>query len=215
MRCYADSPALRARQLAADLGVLAWAVLWVLVARTAHGAVLVLAEPGRAVEGLGRSVADSMGSAAGTAEELPVVGDELAAPFGALADAGGSVGGAGRSAQGAVETLAAILAVVLVVLPVGWLVVRWLPGRLRYARDAAAAARLVASGADLDVLATRAAATAPLERLAALPAGTGAAWRAGNPAATRDLAALELGRLGLRLPAGGPQPATSPPTTSR
>jgi hypothetical protein len=43
-------------------------------------------------------------------------------------------------------------------------------------------------------------ATAPLPRLAALPPGTGAAWRAGDPAAVRALAGLELHRLGLRLP---------------
>jgi hypothetical protein len=48
-------------------------------------------------------------------------------------------------------------------------------------------------------------ATAPLPRLAALPAGTGAAWRGGDPAAVRALAGLELDRLGLRLPeTGGP-----------
>ena len=53
MPLYAPSPALRGRQLAADVGLLAWLVLWVLVARTVHGAVLALAEPGRAVEDLG------------------------------------------------------------------------------------------------------------------------------------------------------------------
>jgi hypothetical protein len=131
------------------------------------------------------------------------VGDELSAPFDALAEASGSVSGAGQAAQDAVGTLAAMLAVVLVVLPVGWLLLRWLPARLRYAREAGAARRLLSGTPDLDVLAARALATAPLSRLAALPAGTGAAWRTGNPAATRTLAALELGRLGLRLPASG------------
>ena len=60
MPLYAQHPALRARQVAADLGMLAWIVLWVLVARTVHRAVLVLAEPGRAVEDLGSSVAGNM-----------------------------------------------------------------------------------------------------------------------------------------------------------
>ena len=47
MQLYAQHPVLRSRQVAADLGMLAWIVLWVLVARTVHRAVLVLAEPGR------------------------------------------------------------------------------------------------------------------------------------------------------------------------
>jgi hypothetical protein len=202
MQLYAQHPALRARQLAADLGMLAWTVLWVLVARTVHGAVLVLAEPGRAVEDLGSSVAGNMGSAADAAGGVPVVGDELAAPFEALADASGSVSGAGVAAQDAVGTLATVLAVVLVVLPVGWLLLRWLPWRLDYAREAGAAGRLLTGTPDLELLAARALATTPLPRLAALPAGTGAAWRAGDPGAIRTLAALELRRLGLRLPDG-------------
>jgi hypothetical protein len=204
MHPYAQHPAVRLRQLGADVGMLAWVVVWVLVARAVHAAVLVLAEPGRAVEDLGRSVAANMGSAADAAERVPLVGDELAAPFGTLADASGSVGGAGQSAQNAVGTLSTVLAVVLVVLPVGWLLLRWLPWRLRYAREAGAARRLLAGTPDLDILAARALATAPLTRLAALPAGTGAAWHAGDPAAVRALAGLELGRLGLRLPEAAP-----------
>jgi hypothetical protein len=200
MQLYAQHPVLRARQLAGDLGMLAWVVLWVLVARTVHGAVLVLAEPGRAVEALGDSVAGNMNSAAGVAEDVPVVGDDLAAPFDALADASGSVSGAGQAAQDAVGTLATVLAVVMVALPVAWLLLRWLPRRLDYARDAGAARRLLTGTPDLHLLAARALATAPLPRLAALPAGIGAAWQAGDPTAVRALAALELGRLGLRLP---------------
>jgi hypothetical protein len=204
MRLYADRPDRHARQLAADLGLLAWAVLWVLVARAVHGAVLVLAEPGEAVAGLGRSISVSMGSAAGVAEDVPVVGDELSTPFDALGDAGRAVTGAGEGASDAVQTLATVLAVVLVLLPVGWLLLRWLSWRLGWLREATAADRLLASGADglpdLELLAARAMATAPLPQLARLPAGTGAGWRAGDPAALHALAGLELRRLGLRTP---------------
>jgi len=131
---------------------------------------------------------------------VPGIGGGLAAPLRSLGSAGSSVGGTGQEVKDAVGTLAAVLAVVLVVLPVGWLLLRWLPGRWRYAREAGAAARLLRGTPDLELLAVRALATAPLPRLAALPAGTGAAWRDGDPAAVRSLAALELGRLGLRLP---------------
>ena len=200
MQLYAQHPVVRTRHLAADLGMLAWTVLWVVVARAVHARVLLLAAPGRAVEDLGSSVADTMSSAADAAGGVPVVGDELAAPFGALADAGGSVAGAGLDAQDAVGTLALVLAVVLVVLPVGWLLLRWLPWRVGWAREATAAARLSGAKPDLQLLAARALATAPLPRLAALPSGVGEAWRRGEPEAIRVLAALELQRLGLRLP---------------
>jgi hypothetical protein len=198
MRPYARGTVVRTRQVAADVGVVAWLVLWVLVARAVHGAVLVLAEPGQAVEDLGSSVAGSMSSAAEAAGRVPVVGDELAAPLEALAGAGASVGGAGQAAQDAAGTVAGMLAAALVVLPVGWALLRWLPWRLRWARDARAADRLAV--ADPHVLAARALATAPLPVLARLPAGTAAAWRDGDPAATAALAALELDRLGVSPP---------------
>src|SRR4051794_27661441 len=204
MRLYADRPDRRTRQVAADAGLLAWAVLWVLVARAVHRAVLVLADPGDAVADLGRSISDTMGSAAGAAEDVPVVGDELSTPFDALGDAGGAVTRAGTAASGAVHTLAPVLAVVRVVRPVGWLLMRWARYRLAWQREASAADRLLRYGADgvpdLELLAARAMATAPLPQLARLPAGTGAGWRAGDPAALRDLAGLELRRLGLRTP---------------
>ncbi|MGY1840135.1 MULTISPECIES: hypothetical protein [unclassified Modestobacter] len=207
MRLYADRPDRRARQVAGDLALLLWAVLWVLVARAVHGAVLTLAEPGRAVAGLGRSLSEAMDSAAGAADDVPMVGDELAGPFEALGRAGASVTGAGQATEDAVHTLAAVLAVVLVVLPVGWLLARRLPARLHWAREAGATDRLLGTGgvepADLELLAARAMATAPLAELARLPVGIGARWRDGDPAAVRDLAGLELRRLGLELPPGG------------
>jgi len=64
------------------------------------------------------------------------------------------------------------------------------------------------------VFAARALATAPLPLLAALPAGTGAAWQAGDAGAVRALAGLELARLGLRLPAAEPA-GTVPAGASR
>ena len=200
MRFYASSPVLRTRQVLADVGLLAWLVLWVLLARLVHGAVLVLAEPGRAVEELGSSVAGSMGTAADAARDIPVVGEDLAAPFEALGGAGGEVSGAGQAAQDGVGSLATVLAVALVVLPVGWLLLRWLAWRLGWLRDATAAQQMLAGTPELELLAARAVATAPLPALAALPEGTGAAWRAGDPAATRALAGLELRRLGLVVP---------------
>ncbi len=202
MRLYADRPVLRTRQLTADLLLLGWAVLWVLVARTVHAAVLVLAEPGVQLESLGRSIGDTMGDAAGVAGGVPLVGDDLSSPFRSLGASGDGVAGAGRAVQDAVHTLAWVLAAALVVIPVGWALVRWVRWRLGWAREVAAVGRLHVVDPDLALLAARAVATAPLPALAGLPAGTGAAWHSGDgparTAAVRALADLELRRLGLR-----------------
>src|SRR4051812_38324797 len=198
MRLYAQRPDLRLRQALGDTGVLAWIVLWVLVARAVHRAVLVLAEPGQAVEDLGGSVARNMSSAAETADRVPVAGDALAKPFQALGDAGDSVSGAGQAAQSAVGTLAFWLAVVFVVLPVGWLLVRWMPGRWRYAREAGAAARLLRGTPDLELFAVRALApgAGAAGRRAPRPRGGG-----GRPAAARP-----AGPGAVRRPGAAPRP---------
>ena len=206
MRLYADRGTLRLRQLAADLGLLVWLVLWVGIARVVHGAVLVLAEPGKAVQDLGGSISGSMQSASEAARRVPGIGGALARPFTALGDAGGSVTHTGGSVQDAVSTLSAVLAVVLVLLPVGWLAARWLPWRLDWAREATAARRLLSAEPEPELLAARALATAPLPALARLPAGTAAGWRAGDPAAVHALAELELRRLGLRAISHAPEP---------
>jgi hypothetical protein len=73
----------------------------------------------------------------------------------------------------------------------------WLPGRLRWRRDSRAA---VALRDDVDLLALRAATSAPLPALAALGPQPVTRWRAGDADAGRALAALELERLGLRAP---------------
>jgi hypothetical protein len=202
MRFYAQRSDRRARQLAADLGMVAWLLLWVIVARVVYRAVLVLGAPGRSLEDLGRSLSDDLGSAAGAASDIPLVGEDLADPLESLGGAGRAVAESGQGVQDAVQTLATVLAVVLVVLPVGWLLWRWLPWRLGWMREAAAAGRLATAGGtdDLELLAARAVATAPLPQLAALPPGTGAAWRAGDPDAVQALAGLELRRLGLAAP---------------
>ena len=71
MPLYAQHPAVRARQLAADVGLVVWLVLWVLAARLVHGAVLALAAPGRAVSDLGRSISGNLSSAAAAAPWSP------------------------------------------------------------------------------------------------------------------------------------------------
>src|SRR3954453_9044255 len=111
MRLYAQRPDLRLRQLTADASMVAWLVGWVLLARTVHRAVLVLAEPGVELEDLGRSMASSMASAARSADWVRVAGAAVAKPFGPLSAASASVSGAGQAAQDAVRTLAAVLAV--------------------------------------------------------------------------------------------------------
>jgi hypothetical protein len=197
MTWYAEMPAKRTAQQLGDLAVAAWILLWIWIGHAVHDAVRRLAAPGRELEDAGSSLAGGLRGAAERAGDVPVVGDGLRAPLDTAAGAGDAVARAGVAQQEAVGTLALVLALVVAGLPIAVALLLWLPGRLHYARDAAAARRL--SG-DVELLALRAATSQPLHVLARLGPDPVTRWRRGEPQAAEQLAALELRRLGLRSP---------------
>jgi hypothetical protein len=71
--------------------------------------------------------------------------------------------------------------------------------RIRFARRASNARRLVSAGAGVDLLALRALAGQRLTSLTAIDPDPMAAWRRGDDAVMRSLAALELKSSGVRL----------------
>ena len=174
--------------------------------RRARAPCCVLAEPGRAVEDLGPLGRRATWTPPPTPPSAcPLVGDELATPFGSLADAGGSVQ---RRRAVARRTPSAPWRRCS---PSSWWCCRsagcccaGCPGGCATPARPVRRRRLLAGTPDLELLAARALATAPLPRLAALPEGTGSAWRAGDPAAVRALA-------GARARPAGPATARADP----
>lgn len=195
MKWYADTPGRRAQQVALDLGVVLWCWLWIRLAMGIKGVVLRLQEPGRLLQNAGNSLAGGLTDAASRVSGTPLIGDRLRDPLAAAATAGHAVADAGSTTTTVVARLALVLALVVALLPIAYVISRWLPYRLRYAREAAAAVRL--SG-DVDLLALRAATSLPLSRLARLGPDPVARWRHGDPAAAQQLAALALAELGVR-----------------
>ena len=109
--------------------------------------------------------------------------------------------------RGAANRLALGLGLVVAAVPIAVVLVRWLPERLRWAREAGAAARLRSGSPDLELFAVRALAHRPLVELARLGPDPAGADRRNEPGAVEALAGLELTALGLRAPpaAGGGQ----------
>lgn len=210
MRFYAQHGPRRARQVLGDLAVLAWVAAWVWAARWVHDVVARLGAPGRTLEDAGTSLRESLGSAGRSVARIPVVGDEVRAPFDAAGGAAGSIAAAGVQVQDGAERLALAVALALAAGPVLVVVVAWLRARWAFARRAGAAARLLDSAADLDLFALRALAGQPVTRLARVCDDPAGAWRRGDPDVVHALAALELRSLGLRAPAG-PAAAGRPP----
>jgi hypothetical protein len=194
MTWYAETSDLRRRQQAADVAVVLWVLLWLWWARGVHRAVERLGAPGEELRQAGDGLSGGLSGAAERAGSIPGVGGGLRAPLDAAAGAGDLLSRAGTAQEDAVGTLALLLALLTAGLPIAWALSRWLPDRLRWKRTATAARRL---RGDVDLLALRAAAHAPLPELARLGPDPVSRWQAGDADAGRQLAALELRRLGI------------------
>ncbi|MEU4807452.1 hypothetical protein [Actinosynnema sp. NPDC023587] len=197
MKWYADRPGRLWRQLTADLLAAVWVWFWVTAALAARDTVLALRAPGDHLSRAGGGLRDTFADAAAKARDVPLVGGKLGEALDKGRDAGGTLVDAGRTQVEAVETSALWLAAALVAVPVAFLLVTWLPLRLRYARKAAAVARLRDIGR-IDLLALQALTTLPLRELARFEADPADGWRRRDVAVVEALAARQLAVCGLR-----------------
>jgi hypothetical protein len=198
VKIYADRLPTALRQLLTDLLVVAWVYASIRFAFWLHDLVEKLAVPGRKLEGAGTGLADNLAEAGGKVGRVPLVGDELTAPFGKAADAARTVAEAGRDQQELVGQLALALAIAALVFPLGLVLFGWLPLRVRWMRRAGSARALAGAPAGRDLLALRALAGQPLAKLTRIAPDVAEAWRRGDDATVDALAALELRGLGLK-----------------
>lgn len=200
MKLYAESSRYRARQLLKDGATVLWIILWVRVGLFVNYLVNRLAGPGATVENAGRGFADSVDSFGGDVGDLPVVGDALQTPFETIAGAGRTLRDAGAAQQEAVGTLALWLGILLAVIPIGYVLLKYLPERLRWIREAGAADKLRIDAEDYKIFAIRALANQPLYELRRAAPDPAAAYAAGD---YERLAELELGQMGLETKSRG------------
>jgi len=198
VKIYADRAPAAARQLITDLLVVAWVYAAIRAAMWLHDLVQKLAVPGQKLEGAGSGLADGLADVGGKINRVPIVGDELTAPFKGAADAARSLSDAGQQQQDVVNDLALALSLGLLVFPLGLVLFVWLPLRVRWMRRAGAAASLRSAPAGRDLLALRALTTQPLRKLTRIDPDVAQAWRRGDEDTVAALAALELKGLGLR-----------------
>lgn len=219
MRLYASSPLRRTLQISADVGVVAWVLVWVVIGRWVHALVMTLATPADPLRSAGTSWSDRMTDIAGQVVRIPLVGEDLDGPFTGAAGAGGDLVRAGDALEGAVRTVAWVVALLSAGTPILLVVLVWALARWVWVRRAASL------GAELDdpesqqLLALRALVRQHPRRLQQLYPDPVAAYRSGDPQVWRALADLELAEHGLRsrpprrVPPPPPAPPPSPPST--
>lgn len=201
MKIYADAPVRRSLQISGDVLLAIWVYLWVQTALVVRDATLSLAEPGEQISAAGGGLAEQLRDAGRTVGDVPLVGDEVRAPFDGAGGAADRIAAAGDAQVEAVETLAFWLGLAVGAIPVLIAIAVYLPLRWRFIREATAGSRFVDSTDDLDLFALRAMARQPLHRLARISDDPAGAWRRGEPDVVRELAALELRDSGLAVPA--------------
>jgi hypothetical protein len=205
VKLYADRPTRVVRQIFVDLFIAAWVVAWIWAAMELYDLVQKLAAPGRELETAATNLGNNLADAGGKVGRIPLVGDELTAPFTGAANAAKAAADAGHRSQELIGDLALWLSISLLVFPLGLVILVWLPLRIRWIQRATAAAALRSQPAGQDLLALRALVTQPLRRLSRLDSDVASKWRTADPATLEALAALELRTLGLRaksLPGG-------------
>jgi hypothetical protein len=195
MKLYAEVPHFRNRQIRNDLLVALWSFLWIRAGMAIHDLVTKLAGPGDFVERAGRRWSGGVTEVGGRLAEVPLVGDDIQSGFERLAGAGDFLRNAGQAQQNAVHDLALWLGLLLALIPISIVVLLWLPRRLRWMREAAAASHIRVDADDLHLFALRAIARRSLEELRSATPDPAKAYATGD---YEPLAALELQALGLR-----------------
>ncbi|MFB7864331.1 hypothetical protein [Streptomyces sp. NPDC056069] len=201
MRLYAQTRARRWRQVLADLTAVLLVIVAVRFALAVRNAILVLAEPGKKVEDAGGSLASGLGDAGDAASRVPLIGGVLKKPLRSAADASVGLSDAGQSMQDLVGRVANLTAFALILFSVAFVLVLWLPPRVRWIRRSARIRELLDAPGGADLMALRAL-TGPLKDLATVPVPPGGladAWRRGDEKVIGDLCGTALRRAGLSI----------------
>lgn len=209
MGFYARRPWRLVGQLAFDISVLVWAIVWWLASRLVDEAIRAVAGPVGQAGQAASSMRDHFRAAAKQVGAVPAIGEQLRRPFDDAADSlGGLIASAGAQVA-SIERLASIVGWLVFLIPVAIMVAIWLPKRIRFFVRARATQRFIGSQTDLDLFALRAMATQPIQVLARISSDPVSDWRRGDSRVINRLAEVELKRVGLRPP---PRAVLQPPT---
>jgi len=200
MKLYADATPRFTLQLALDAAVACYVLFWIWLGTVVNDGVSALASPGEGIAANARDLGGSLSDAGGFLDDAPIIGDGIASPFDSAADASRGIAQASDNSVAAIERFGFWLGVVVAVVPIVYLLAKFLPGRIRFIRNVNAGQRLALGPADLEVFALRALTNQPLHRLARVSPDPAGGYRRGETDVITGLARLELTRIGLAVP---------------
>ncbi|WP_010202703.1 hypothetical protein [Salinibacterium sp. PAMC 21357] len=198
MQLYADHAPRRARQLASDIIALVFIVAWIALGVWVYQLIAAFRQLGVQMQQAGAGFRSTMVELGDTLGSVPLIGSGIRVPFDGASDAGATLENAGQSQQDAILATATTVGLFIAVVPVLLILLVWLLPRLRFARRATEAKRLLSMPGGAELLALRALSTYKLADLAEISPEVASLWRAGDPAIVAKLAQLQLRSLGIR-----------------
>ena len=189
-----------AKQVLWDIGTVGWIFLWGVVAVAMRRVVDTLAAPAEKMSELTGSMSNNMADAANSVESVPLVGEKLRAPFDSMSSGFTSMQEYANSMVHIIHVAALVIAIIVFATPVIIWLWKWLPGRISFAYQSSRATRLLAADGAVELFALRAMAMAPFSELARVTTNPIYAWQTGDAVVMRQLADIELRRVGLSLP---------------
>lgn len=133
----------RGTMLVADLGVLLWVAMWIIVAVLVSGQVRQLTTVGDTLTTSGGSLVHS-GAALRSEAQLPLIGDRIAEVADQLTDAGRQAQTSGRITRDSVRRLSVLLGATVAGVAVMPVLFGYIPFRIVQARRRAAVERVLA-----------------------------------------------------------------------
>lgn len=197
MRTTRIRTARRVTDLVGDLLLIAWGVLWLFIARSTRDLLDSIAQPMQRLGASTGTVADRLDETGQSLGDVPLVGEQLAAPFpgisASLRDLATQISTQVASLTATSGWVVPLVFLVPTLIAAG-LYIAW---RIRRVRESAAARGLLERNRSLELFALRGMSTVPLHRLRWLTVDPVAGWRAGDPAMIPRLADLEMRRVGI------------------
>ncbi|MBW3594069.1 MAG: hypothetical protein KY391_00715 [Actinobacteria bacterium] len=195
MKLYAETRRLRTRQIALDVTVFLWTLVWIWLGMFAHDVIAELAEPAQAIARNSGSLAASLYEISDTLDETPLVGGALEEPFTSAGDSAQALANESREQHANFLRTALWIGLLIAIAPIAAALLRYLPDRWRWVQEATAATQIRLDADDLYLFALRAVANRPLSELRKATPDPGAALASGD---YDTLARLELEQIGLR-----------------
>ena len=187
-------------QILSDIGLILWCVLWGFLASKTRALVLLFGVPASNAHDDVQNLAQSLDSAAQSVESTPLIGDLLSSLLRTIEQAVNGLGVSLQQFVRVVDIASIVIATIVFVVPFVYYMWKWAPWRWSFIREATAGKKLLSSEDCAELFALRAIVNAPMRELAKITTDPMGAWKDGDMAVIRKLAALELRRDGLTLP---------------